>query len=197
MILHQAQTSHRDRPHPSPGLLVAVGALLLTLTSLVAPGAAPAPQDAEYKIKSAFLYNFAKYTQWPATAFPRQGTPLVLAVVQHQKFAKAVSASLSSKSVRNRKIIVRTYDEVRNLELPHILFVGSLNAADWRQVVRKCEGRPVLIVGDAPEIVRTGGMIRFYIDRKKVRFEVNPKVAQEAGLQISSQLLKLAKIVKE
>jgi hypothetical protein len=53
--------------------------------------------------------------------------------------------------------------------------------------------RPILTVGESETFLRAGGIVNFFMDDGKVRFEINQDAASRAQLRISSRLLRLAR----
>lgn len=159
---------------------------------------AAAPNEAkEHEVKAAFLYNFAKYTTWPADAFAREDSPFVLAVFGADPFGTALDATMKDKKVGTHPVQVVRYARVADIATPHLLFIAEAGADGVAEVLAKVREKPVLVAGDAAGFASAGGTFGFFLDDKKVRFEANPAAAKRAGLQVAAQLLKLARIVEE
>ena len=142
----------------------------------------------EYRVKAAYLYNFLKYVEWPPDA---GAGALTICVAGRNPFG-AVLRDL----VRGETITGRTVDARVVLEPEtgcHLLFVPE--GAPLRAYLRGVSGRPVLTVGDANSFIEEGGIVRFYLDRGNVRFEINRAAAELAGIRISARLLQLARLV--
>jgi hypothetical protein len=150
----------------------------------------------EYQVKAAFLYNFAKFVEWPAGSFPDPHSPLVLAVIGKDPFGEVLE-SLKGKGIGNRKLVIKRFADVERLEKAHLLFISDSEKDRWKFIQRKIESTQTLMVSDLKGFCEAGGHIGFYLEENKVRFEINPEAAQRNGLKISSQLLKLAKIVRK
>ncbi len=150
----------------------------------------------EYEVKAAFLFNFAKFVEWPASAFAGEQAPLVIAVVGDDPFGSALDEVVKGKSVHGRPIMVQRLRWHQDLRACHVLYVGSSKRGRVRKVLETLKEAPVLSVGEAEEFARDGGIINFIMVQSKVRFEINPSAAKRARLEISSQLLRLGKIVE-
>ena len=182
-----------------PGLIFA-----LAVSALAGAANAPAVQaDAdstkasasrEYRIKAAFLYNFAKFTVWPAAAFADAKAPLRLCVLGEDPFHGAL-AVLEGRTARNRPIVAGRLSSRDPLGQCHLLFVSASEHGRLGTILESLRGMPVLVVGDTPHFARSGGTIRLEIVGNKVRFEINVRAAQHAKLKIDSRLLKLGRIV--
>ena len=150
----------------------------------------------EYLIKAAFLYNFAKFIDWPAEAFPNDRTPLTLCIFGEDPFGVALE-SIKGKTVKGRKLVIQHSTRVEDLEQCHILFVSASEEKRLRPILSGLRGKTILTVSDMNGFARRGGIINLVTEKSKIRFEVNVEVTELAGLKISSKLLKLAKIVRE
>lgn len=172
--------------------------LLLILLALLLPGSSRMAwaQAGEEEIKAAFLFNFARYVQWPQDSFGDRGAPVRVCVLGADDFARIVSANVSGKSVDDRAVEVVDLKNAASLGGCHILFVGDQAGKPRRELLGEIGKLPVLTVSDSEGFAREGGIANFYRDDNKVRFEINPGAARVAGLKISSQLLRLARVVE-
>lgn len=177
-------------------LMAAAAAGFVLATGGAAAGlAAPQSADAdEFAIKAAFVYNFAKFATWPASAFAGPQASLVLCVLGEVPFRMALS-SLQGKPVGERTLSVRdaTPDSAAAC---HLLVLGGLPAARIANLAAALKGRPVLTVSDAEGFAGRGGAIGLVIEDSRVRFEVNPHALDGSGVTLSSQMLRLARIVE-
>jgi hypothetical protein len=174
-------------------LLTRVRSLVLLAGLFLLPGVAAAQTAAEYDIKAAFLYNFTKFVDWPASAFPDAGT-LKVCVLGDDPFGHSLQ-SVNGEAVGNRKLkVVRTDSPAKPSDC-QVLFISRSERARVPQVLAAVKDSPVLTVGDTPGLVDQGVSINFTLEGSKVRFEINTDAADKAGLKISSKLLQLAKRV--
>ena len=149
----------------------------------------------EYEVKAAFLYNFARFVEWPPAAMGAPNQPFIVAVLGDDPFGATLDRTLSGKTLEARPIVVRRVDSLDEAARANILFVATSERAQVRHVVRTLSGTHVLTVGEMSGFAEHGGMIGFRTERQRVRFDINVGQASRAGLKISSQLLKLARIV--
>jgi hypothetical protein len=147
-------------------------------------------------VKAAFIYNFAKFAEWPARAFGGPSTPLRFCAIGAAPFGTALDA-LEGKPVRARPLVVRALDGVEEAAGCHVLFVGRGGAEGIPRVLDAVRGEPVLTVGESDGFCRAGGVINFVTRDGKVRFEINPDAADRAGIRLSAQLLRLARVVRD
>ncbi|HLY09271.1 MAG TPA: YfiR family protein [Planctomycetota bacterium] len=175
----------------------------LVLVSLGGPVSAsvdpvqnPPDQLPEYVIKAGFLFNFAKYVEWPGASFEGPESPITIGIVGADPFGDNLEKSLSHKTVNKRPFVIRRYAAPSDLGRCHILFVSRSEKARTSEIIKQVEGQPVLTVGEDGAFAASGGMIAILIENEKPRLEVNPEAAETAKLTINSKLLKLATIVK-
>ncbi len=145
----------------------------------------------EYTVKAAFVYNFARFTEWPDAAFQDAGSPLHLCVLGQDPFDGALN-TIAGKSVGSRELQV-SYpiwaSEVRDC---HILFISQAAGSRLPEIVTYLDDSPVLTIGDSPDIARSGGIIGLENVENRIRFQVNLDAAHRSGLRLSSQILDLA-----
>lgn len=151
----------------------------------------------EYQVKAAFLYNFAKFIDWPPNAFSDPKQPLSVCVYGHDPFDKVLEDSLLSKSIGERRISVGHASRLQDLEGCQLVFVAGADGVRIPDLVKHLHGRPVLLVGESEGFATSGGAIQFTIEDGRVRFVINPDAAERAGLKVSSKLLALATIVRD
>lgn len=170
-------------------------AVLLTCV-LAAPGPSPtlgseaADVSAEYRLKAAFLYNFAKFITWPDEDNRSDGV-LRIGVAGATPAVASMKRVIEGQHVRKLRIELEEFDPQADLGRYHIVFVGR-EYSDAPRLLEKINGRPVLTVGESAEFIPWGGAIRFLLRDGKVRFQIAPGQTDRAGLAISSRLLRLA-----
>ena len=173
-----------------------VGPVSILLGSLAALAAAPDPQAAarpsEYEVKAAFLYNFAKFVEWPSG---RAGDPFVVVVLGDDPFGAVLERTLVGKAVMDRRLVVRRVQVLEEVSGADILFVCSSEAGRLPEVLQHVEGSPTLTVGEMDDFVGRGGMVGFRVLDEVVRFDVNLDRVSKAQLKMSSQLVRIARRV--
>jgi hypothetical protein len=159
---------------------------------ICAPSRAAAQFD-DHQVKAAFVLNFLKFVTWPAAA---PDTPIEVVVLGADDFAKALTQASAGQQIGGRVIAVRAVRRAGDVgAAPHLLFIGASERDRLPVLLRQFEGRPVLTVGDATGYGSAGVVLNFYTSDSRIRFEANTTAAARAGLQISSHLLRLARIV--
>lgn len=166
-------------------------AIIIFILSGVARNAHAGTLPGEYQIKAAFIYNFAKFTEWPAEAFAGENAPLTVCIIGKNPFASALDF-LGSKTVGNRKLVVLNVSRPEELKDCHILYIAASEKPRLAQILASVTVPGVLTISDIKNFSQAGGMISLVTQEDKVRFRINLKSAQRARLRLSSQLLKLA-----
>jgi hypothetical protein len=162
--------------------------LLLAGFPVMAQDAAPT----EYQIKAAFVYNFAKFVEWPHEAFPDPASPIVIGVLGDNVFGDNLQKMVSNKAINNRPLQFKEFRSVAQATNCHILFISTSEKSKFSKVIEGLKGTSVLTVGESADFIGAGGMINFVLESNKVRFQINDDAAKKAGLKISSKLLSLA-----
>jgi hypothetical protein len=155
----------------------------------------------EHRIKSAYLFNFTKFVEWPSAAFAETNAPFtigVLATNPGDLTAAAVVETLHGKKSGSRLVEVRMFDRIGpDLPACHVIFVTE-SARHELAAIRKAIGnRPVLIVGESESFAQQGGTINLAVTGDTVRCEINLRQAERTGLKLSGRLASVARLVRE
>lgn len=150
----------------------------------------------EYRLKAVFLFNFARFTQWPAQAFSSPTAPFVIGVLGEDPFASDLDELVRGEKVDGHLLTVRRFQQVEEIRECHILFVSPGKARQLTQILSKLQGRSVLTVGETAEFPQRGGMIGF-VTGTTIKVRINVEAARAANLVISSKLLRAAEIVPQ
>jgi hypothetical protein len=165
----------------------ALCATVLTLLAAVPLHTEASGEDRlEYQVKAAFLFNFLKFIEWPATA---GDGPWVIGVLGADPFGEALDQTVSGKIVNGRSVEIRRYSRLGDVKDCNILFISR--AALGRTGIPVQPG--LLTVGETPGFLASGGIVNFYLEENRVHFEIRPALARATGLRVSSQLLKLGR----
>lgn len=192
--------------------------LLIVLAALFAAPvtAADSKQNRERQIKAAFLYNFINFVEWPKEKMPDNNEPIIIGIIGNKDFVKAFDP-IKGKQIRGKDIVIKYFKDLNELKKSegkddskrnqiidsykkcHILFFSALtNKENITAIVEELKGTPVLVVGENPGFLESGGNIRFLTEEKKIRFEINLASAKHNNVEIRSKLLKLARrVIKE
>jgi hypothetical protein len=148
------------------------------------------------ELRAAFMYNFAKFTEWPPNVIPRD-QPLVFCVTNDDApMAEALEQIVKGRAVGGHALAVRRVGLDRGIRACHLLYAPGLDAKRTNELLGAVEHLPVLTVGDFERFTQMGGVASFFIEDGKMRFAINIDSMQRAGLRVSSKLLMLARIVR-
>jgi YfiR/HmsC-like len=141
----------------------------------------------EYRLKAAFLYNFAMFTEWP----PQVGNTLNVCVYGEDPFGPEIDG-LEGKAVGERRIVVHRRTSIESLKGCQVVFVASSAASTLPNVTASLRGNAVLIVADSPGAANQGATLNISVVMGRTTFEANLEAARNAKLVLSSKLLRLA-----
>jgi hypothetical protein len=169
---------------------------ILALTTGFCASTVPAQTTAkEYRIKAAFLFNFAHYVEWPPDTFKDANSPLTYCTIGDDPFDGVLDESLNAKSVGTHPLRVQHLKPPENFQGCQIVFIGANEKKRTTAILETLKQSPVLVVGESNHFIQQGGTVGFLSEENTVRFEVNLDAAQRARLNISATLLSVAKTV--
>jgi hypothetical protein len=186
-----------DRKAARGRLGLASLALSMALLSMALVAGAPAKASgvSEQRVKAAFLINFARYVKWPSAAFDSASDPIVIGIYGDADFPEVVKTTVTGKEVAGRRLEVVEYSALESAAESHILFIGSSGTKNRSAIIRAMKNASVFSVSDSPGFAKAGGVANFVRTSDKIRFEINEEAVKEAGLSLSSKLLRLAILV--
>lgn len=164
-------------------------ALLVFLATVVGRGATVS----ETELKAAFLYNFAKFVEWPAQAFASETNPIQVAVFGDEEVSATLKTLLSDKKAHGRSFEVKRVLNPQEAKGFHMVYVTGAENRRAFQILEATRKFPVLTIGESEQFLDLGGMINFVFEEAQLRFEINPEPAEKVKIVISSKLLRLAK----
>lgn len=150
----------------------------------------------EYEVKAAYLYNFGKFVQWPTETARPNSDSFSICVLGQDPFGPILDSTIAGELIEGKAVVARRISHPRDAVECRVLFVSV--SEEWRlkEILPTLHKASVLTVSDIRQFTRRGGMIQFTLEGNRVRFEVNLTPAQEAGLILSSDLLKVAVAVR-
>ncbi|MGD1070960.1 MAG: YfiR family protein [Bryobacteraceae bacterium] len=169
--------------------------IALILTIQLIAGWQERPPD-EYQVKAAFLFNFAKFVEWPPGAFADPAEPLVICVLGEDPFGHALDDAVSGKKIDGRALAIRRISDARQAKGCRILFVSASERKRVLSILASAGEPGVLTVGESDSATAEGMIVNFIPDGGKVRFTINVTAAEREQLRFSSRLLSLAIRVK-
>ncbi|MGA1864161.1 MAG: YfiR family protein [bacterium] len=152
----------------------------------------------EYKVKAGFIYNFAKFIEWPKEDAGQDPNFFLICIVPDTPETD-VFLSLRNKSIGNKKIKIEKYNDVRDkgIEKCQILFLDSKDEVFIRESLLIVKYRSILTIGHIKGFTQAGGIINFFTEEDRLRFAVNLDAADRARIRLGSQILMSAEIIKE
>jgi len=168
---------------------------IVVLAGLTWVWAAEPPAE-EYRVKGAFLLNFARFVEWPTQAFKGPGDAIEICILGSNPFNPALDQAAKAVMAENRGVAVRQIADPQQARQCHVVFVSASERKRTRAVLEAVQGQGVLTVGESEGFIAGGGMIEFRVDENKVRMEISDPAAKRAGLHISARLLSLAQAGK-
>jgi len=166
-------------------------ALLVVFASANSRAASLRGENAEYQLKAAFILNFARYIEWPPTAFASRGQPLVIGIVGKDPFGPNIERIVAGKNIDGHPVVVKRVNTTSPGDC-HVVFIAASEKDRIAELLQPVRGSPVLTIGDTEGFNEAGGIIYLKKKQDMIRFEINLAAAEASGLKISSKLLKLA-----
>jgi len=151
----------------------------------------------EYQVKAAFLYNFAKFVEWPSQSFKSPSDPILIGVLGKNPFGDALAEAVAGKKLGARAFQVREIGDIQQATRCQILFVSSSERKHLAPLFARIGNAAVLTVGETENFALEGGIINFKIQAGSIRLQVNVEAARKQQLRISAKLLSLAEIVEK
>lgn len=167
------------------------------LLPIVSPPPGVAQAITETQVKAAYLYNFAKFVDWPDGTFTTVQDPIRLCVLRDEPFQLQLDQIVKGKNIAGHPVLVIGIQNGEQARSCHELFIGSAQDQDAGQILESLKSAGVLTIGEGRGFVEEGGTISFIMQGNRVHFQVNQKAANQARLRVSSQLLSVAQAVIE
>jgi YfiR/HmsC-like len=164
---------------------------LLLATSLALNAAhSQATGPTESQVKAAYLFNFGRFVRWPATV--GQNNTLQICILGKNPFGSVLDATVKGETIEGKSVTARAIPTLQEAAGCHILFITVSEESRLNAILSAAKQQRLLTVSDIPRFAERGGMIQFVTQEDRIRFAVNVGPIEEAGLTVSSQLLKVA-----
>lgn len=172
-------------------ILILILLLLPGLTPPVCAGSSTSSRVVEYKLKAAYLLNFAKFTSWPDAAFADKKSPFIIGVLGKSPFQGALSP-LETRTIKGRLIEVQYYKDIGEIKSCQLLFICRSEEENISKVLARYRNKATFTVSDIDDFIHRGGMLEFITTRGHLHFSINLANVHDQGLDIEAQLLSLA-----
>jgi hypothetical protein len=182
---------------PAGRLILFFAVLISGLASLAWPAWGQSHEASGYEVKTAFLFNFAKFIDWPSSSFATPQSSFTICVLGVDPFGNVLDEALQGKVIGDRPLALRRLKDKAEARRCQIVFVSSSESAHLADILASLQGANVLLVGDTYSFAASGGTIEFTLEDNHVRFSINTDAVNRSGLRFSSKLLALAKIVRD
>ena len=149
----------------------------------------------EYDVKAAFLYNFVTFTDWPDAAFAAPDSPFVIGVLGVDPFGPNLDRLVEGEKVGNRPIVVQRFRRIDDARGANLLFICASEGSRVGPLLRRLQGTHILTVGEVPGFAEQGGAIGF-VTAASIRLEINSQAVKSAGVNLSSKIMRLARVVE-
>jgi hypothetical protein len=146
----------------------------------------------EYNVKAAYLFNFARFAEWPAGSPAARNDTFAICVLGQDPFGAALDVVVTGEIIAGKSVVARRVMKPQEAVSCRVLFISSSEDSRLQEILGALDKGCVLTVSDIPRFSRRGGMIQFVAEGNKIRFEINLANAGGAGLTLSSELLKVA-----
>jgi len=156
--------------------------------------AADQPQG-EYQVKAAFLFNFARFVEWPPNASAGATAPVDFCVLGDDPFGDALDRAVAGKTLNDRTMVVRRGKKLQELNGCEVLFISNSEKSRLAGILGALRTVHVLTVGECEDFAAQGGEVQFTLEDNHVRFIINVDATDRAGLKVSSKLLGLAHVI--
>lgn len=167
---------------------------LLIFDKFVLP--AHAEISKEYQVKAVFLFNFTQFIEWPTNTFPGAKAPLTIGVLGTDPFGNFLDETVRGENANGHPIVVKRFQGAKDIKNCQILFVSQSEARKVKSILATVKKEKILTASDIEGFAQSGGTVRFVTEQHKIHFRINLEAVNDAGLMVSSQLLRLAEIVE-
>jgi YfiR/HmsC-like len=178
-------------------ILVDTASGCLTILMLSALLAAQAQTPTEYQLKAAFIYNFARFVEWPSLTGADASPPMVIGILGEDPFGRDIDDAIEGKAANGRRLVVKRFSSLKQFTPCSILFVSASQGNNLKQIFAAAAGAGALTVGETDGFAEAGGVIHYTMREGRIRLIINRAAAERAGLRISAKLLSLAKVIRK
>lgn len=139
------------------------------------------------QIKAAYIYNFTNFITWDEIQYESEN--FIFCIVEDQNFSDILLEIINNRPIANKHVLIKN---ITFTDIPvscNVLYLPQESVSLNKKYLKNIFMMPILTVGNSVEFNHQGGIIRFYTDNNKIKFEINYSKAIEVGLKIDSQLL--------
>lgn len=174
-------------------LVLMILALLIVTTVALHPAAWAG--ELENKVKTAYIYNFTKFIDWPGEAVTETAESIRICFVGNDPL-RTLLGELNNRQVNGRPIKIIRFKDLGTLSPCDMIYISRSEERQLPLILQRLQGMPVLTISDIPQFSQRGGMIGFVTENERVKIEVNQRNVRQAGLKVSAKLLEVARIIQ-
>jgi hypothetical protein len=150
----------------------------------------------EYQVKAAYIYNFAKFVQWPAQTFQNANEPMGICILGQDPFGHFLEDTVAGRAIEGHPLVVHHVSGAKQVAGCQIVFIGSAESRHSLPALADLTNPGILTIGESDANGVNGAVINFRLEGNKVHFDINLEAADREKIRISSRLLSLAHIVE-
>lgn len=150
-------------------------------------------EASEYEIKATFLYNFAKFTNWPPDKLAAHDS-FSICVIGKDPFQGSLKQLAKGKVIKDHELQIRSLSSFEDVKSCHVLFIAQSENKNISEILKKIQSSRILSVAESTDFLQQGGHIQFFVKEDKVGFEVNLPALEREGLKIDARVLNIAKV---
>lgn len=140
-------------------------------------------------LKAAFIYNLAKFTEWPAETAMK---PFAMCVIGDGAVADALERAVKNRTLAGNSISVMRLPTAAPARACHLLYVSGVTTAQAAQVIAGLQNSAVLTMSDMEGFTESGGISQLFFENGQLRFSIRMESVKRSGLHISANVLTLA-----
>lgn len=152
-------------------------------------------QSSEYKIKAVYLYNFLKFTDFNRDESQDSSDIIRITILGNDPFGDSF-APLEGKAIKGKSLQVTRIDDINAVKKCDLLYICNSENSKLKHIIGELGNTGILTVGETTEFTELGGIISFFMEDEIVQFSINIPAAENAGIEFSTQLLQLGRIIK-
>jgi YfiR/HmsC-like len=162
-------------------------ASVISITPLICFGQ-PADVDLEAQVKSAYIYNFTKFLDWKQN----NSEYFSIIVLGKNNITGHLYKIANKEKINGKAIVVNEISDLYDLGFCNILYLPTDNKDLLYDTLKKIKGKKILLVTNSNGFAEKGAAINFLQLGNKIKFEINRKALESAGIIPNSSLLSLA-----
>ncbi|MEJ0100956.1 MAG: YfiR family protein [Pseudomonadota bacterium] len=176
--------------------LLVLGAFAVTASLAAQPARPQTTAPTEQQLKAVFVFNFSHFVAWPQNSFATPSEPFAIGVLGGDAFAAELEEAVRDERVDTHPLVVRRLHSIADIADCRILYIDRSQGAGLERMLPQLQQRGLLTVSDMEGAARQGVIIELASEKSRIRLVINPDSAHDAGLTISSNLLRLAKVAR-